>query len=95
MYNSISLTGDFSIDKLKKVLSQLEVLASQPPLEVHEIFADKNPEFSYRKIFVSYTGPLGTQIQYHVMDMGRIRNAPDMVSLGDKIYLEEEVEKLK
>ena len=93
MRNLVNLTGDFSIDELKKVISQVEVLANQPPLKIHKIYTDKNPQLNYREIFVSKTTV--DSKEYHVMDMGRVRDVPEVTSIGDRIYSEEEVEKLK
>jgi len=94
MHSLVTLTGNFSIDKLKKVVSQVEVLENQPHLEIHAIYADGNPEFRYREIFVSKIG-MGDELKYHVMDIGRVRNVPETISIGDGIYSEQDVEKLR
>lgn len=87
----INLTGNFSIDTLEKVVLGVKVLVNQPLLEVHEIYADKNPEFRYRTISVDNIYGL----KYHVSDMGRVEDVPSIVSLASKIYSEEDVEKLR
>ena len=91
MRSLVNLTGGFSVDKLKEVVLQLEVLANQPQLKVDDTFADKNPQFCYRAIFVSRTGQ---EVKYHVMDMGRVKDVPSTISIGSKIYSEEEVKNI-
>jgi len=88
--NFVRITGSFPIDKFKKIAARVEFLANQPPLEVHEIYADKNPELRYKKILVDDIEGLS----YHVMDMGRVRHVSNTVTLGSKIYSEKDVEKL-
>jgi hypothetical protein len=90
MHTLVHLTGDFSVSQLKDIASKVEVLANQPPMEIHIVYADKNPQLAYREIFVSRE----LKIIYHVMDMGHIKNVPDGMSIGDKIYSGEEVEEL-
>ena len=92
MDNLVTLTGNFSIDELKKVVSQAEVLANQPHLEIHAIYTDLNPEFRYREIFVSKETNDG--LKYHVMDIGRVKDMPSAMSIGDRIYFEEDIAKL-
>lgn len=93
------LDGTFSITKLKKVIPQLEVLEKQPPLPVDKIYADKNPEFFYRLIGISKVDVNkrveGSQVEYHVMDMGRVEDVSYTVPLASKVYFEEDIEKLK
>jgi hypothetical protein len=93
MHSLVYLTGSYSMDNLKKVVSQVEVLANQPQLKVDEIFVDKNPQLCYREIFVSWIDP-NDGIKYHVMDMGRVEDAHGTIPIGSKIYSEEEVKKI-
>lgn len=90
MRSLVSFVGDFSFDRLEKIMSQLGVLSRLPPLEVHEIYAHRNPEFSHRTILVSQADGL----QYHVVDKGRVSDVPIAVPLGDKFYTEYDVERL-
>jgi len=90
MHNLVRLTGSFSIDTLKRIVSQVEVLTNQPLLGVDKIFVDKDPQFKYRYISVDDISGL----RYHVVDMGRVRDAPDEVPLASRFYSEEEVKKI-
>jgi len=91
MDHLINLTGSFNIDELKKIVSRTEFLANQPPLETHEIYAGKDPKLRYKKILVAADIE---GLNYHVMDMGIVRNVPYTVTLGSKIYSKKDVEKL-
>jgi len=90
MYSLVSFVGNFSFDRLEKIMPQLEVLSRQPPLEVHKIYAHRNPELLHRTILVSRTDG----IQYHVVDKGRVSDVPIIIPLGDKFYTEYDVERL-
>jgi hypothetical protein len=87
MRSIVKLIGTSSVEKLKKIVSQVEVLANQPQLEVHHIYKDKNPQLLYREILVD-------ESKYQVIDIGYMDGVPETVSLGSKIYSEEDVEKL-
>jgi len=95
MRSLVNLTGGFSIDKLKEVLSQAEFLAEQPQLKVDDVFADKNPQLGYREISVSWADSLRREVKYYVMDMGRVNDVSATISIGSKIYSEKEVEELR
>jgi len=89
MHNLIYLTGgSFRFETFKKIVPRVEFLINQPQLKVDNIFADRDPKFSYREIFIS------SSLEYHVMDMGRVKDVPSIVTLGSRIYSEKDVEKL-
>ncbi len=91
MHTLVRLTGGFPIDQLKRLISQAEVLANQPLLELQKIHTDRNPKFNYRMISVSKKEH---GIKYYVADMGHARGFTHEVCLGEKFYSEEDVEKL-
>lgn len=95
MNTLVSLTGNFSVDKLKKISSQVEFLASQLPLPVHKIYAGKNPKLYYRQIMVSNVARQDRQVEYDVMDVGDVDGMSHTTSIGNEHYSEEEVEKLR
>jgi hypothetical protein len=94
MNNLVNIIGDFTVDKHKEIISNVEVLLRQPRLKVHDIYADIDTEFSYREIFISEDYET-KQIKYHVSDRGWVKDIPQAESIGDKIYSEEEIKKLK
>ena len=93
MHTLVHLTGGLSFDKLEEIMPQLEFLANQPPLEVDKIFIDKNPQLYYREVFASRR--INNKVEYHVMDMGHVKDVPEALSIGSRIYSEEEVEELR
>jgi len=94
MNNLINIIGNFPVDKHKEIISNVEVLLRQPRLKVHNIYANTDTEFSYRQILISEDYET-KQIKYHVSDRGWVKDIPQSESIGDKIYSEEEIKKLR
>lgn len=80
--------NNISIDELSKIESNIRTLEKEPRYDIRPYFKDKNPEFKYRRIFVSTDN-------YHVSDIGRIIEVAGTVTLGDRIYTQKEVEELR
>lgn len=91
MHTLVSFIGDFSVDESKRAVSQVEFLENQPPLKIDANFANGSPEVSRRKILV-YKAEM---IKYHVIDVGRTRNAPEALPLGSQVYTEYDVERMR
>ncbi|MBU2503908.1 MAG: hypothetical protein KJ879_02545, partial [Nanoarchaeota archaeon] len=86
------ILGYVTPEQLVKISVRCNALRDQPPLEVSQMYIDKNPRVTRREICVRVRENF--KEEYDVKDMGRADGHAEGQTLGQKVYYGMEVEEL-